>query len=65
MLVDERLSMSQQSVLVAQNANCILGCNQEKHDQQVEEGDSDPLLCFWVDPTWSTVSNSGHSTEGH
>jgi len=41
-LIDERLNMSQQCVLAAHNANCILGCM--KCDQQVEGGDSAPLL---------------------
>ncbi|GAB0194234.1 cAMP-dependent protein kinase inhibitor alpha [Grus japonensis] len=37
-LVDEKLNMTQQRVLAAQKANCVQG------DQQVEGGDSAPLL---------------------
>ncbi|PKU47879.1 rna-directed dna polymerase from mobile element jockey-like [Limosa lapponica baueri] len=43
-LVDKKLNMSQQCVLTVQKANCILGCNQKKCGQQMEGGDSAPLL---------------------
>ena len=43
-LVDEKLNMSPQCVLVAQKANHILGLHQEKRGQQVEGGESALLL---------------------
>ena len=39
-LVDEELHVSQQCVLAAQNANCILGCTNGWHG-----GECPPLLC--------------------
>jgi len=43
-LVDDRLTMSQQHVVVAKKANGILGCI-KKCGQQVEGGSPAPLLC--------------------
>jgi len=45
LLVDEKLNMSWQCALAAQKASHIPGLHQEKHGQQVEGGDSAPLLC--------------------
>ncbi|GAB0190979.1 cAMP-dependent protein kinase inhibitor alpha [Grus japonensis] len=41
-LMDKKLDMSWQRALAAQKANCVL--HQKKCDQQVEGGDSAPLL---------------------
>jgi len=43
-LQDEKLDLSYQCALTAQKANHILGFLQEKRGQQVEGGDSAPLL---------------------
>ena len=56
LLVDERFNMSWQCALAAQKASLF---HQEKCDEQVEGGDSAPLL-LW-DLSWSTVSSSGAS----
>jgi len=42
-LLDEKLNMSQQHVLAAQQANCILGCI-KRSVASSEGGDSAPLL---------------------
>ncbi|GAB0176560.1 hypothetical protein GRJ2_000121200 [Grus japonensis] len=43
-LIDEKLNMNQQCALAAQKANRNPGLHQKKRDQQVEGGDSAPLL---------------------
>ncbi|GAB0207262.1 hypothetical protein GRJ2_003191800 [Grus japonensis] len=47
-LVNKKLNVTQQCAPAAQKANCILGCI--KCDQQVEGGDSAPLLCSCETP---------------
>ncbi|GAB0186891.1 triadin [Grus japonensis] len=47
-LMDEKLNMSQQHALAAQKANHVLGCI--KNSQQVEGGDSAPLVHFLETP---------------
>ena len=49
-LVDEKLSMTQQCVLAAQKANRILDCIKKKCGQQIEGGDSATLLRSGVTP---------------
>jgi len=44
-LVDDRLTMSQQCVRVAKKANRVLGCIKEECGQQVEGGSPASLLC--------------------
>ena len=43
-LVDEKLGMSHQCVLVAQKASCVLDCTEKGVAQQGEGGDCAPLL---------------------
>lgn len=57
-LVDEILDMSQQSVLTAQKANCILGCT-KTCGQDVKGGGFCPSTLSLWDPTWSAASSSG------
>ena len=45
-LVDNRFTMSQQCALMAKKANVILGCIKKIIGQQVEAGDTLPLLCL-------------------
>lgn len=52
LLVDESLNMSQQCVLAAQKANCVLAASKEVW-QQGEGGDFPPL--FWFGETPSEV----------
>lgn len=47
---DERLDVSQQWALAAQNANGILGCNKKKRGLQADAGDSPPLFCSYETP---------------
>jgi len=54
--------MGHQSVLAAQKANRIVGCIPQQCGQQVEGGDSAPLL--WGHPTQSLVSSSGALSTG-
>jgi len=50
LLVDEKLDMSRQCALAAQKANRIPGLHQKQRGQQVEGGDSAPLLCSGESP---------------
>ena len=49
-LMDEKLDMTQQSVLAAQKANSVPDSHQEKCGQRVKGGDSAPLLCSGETP---------------
>lgn len=44
MVIEERLDISQQCVLVAQNPTCP-GLHHNKYEQQIKGGDSSPVLC--------------------
>ena len=44
-LVEDRLTMSQQCALAAKKDNGILGCIRRSVGQQVEEGSPSPLHC--------------------
>jgi len=44
-LLDNKVTMSQEDVLVTKKANGTLGCIKEEHCQQIKGGDLHPLLC--------------------
>ncbi|PKU42123.1 rna-directed dna polymerase from mobile element jockey- hypothetical protein [Limosa lapponica baueri] len=63
-LMDEKLNMSRQCVLAAQKAKCILGCRMR--GQQVEGGDSAPLLCSGETPSGGLCpALESSAQEGH
>ncbi|RMB99575.1 hypothetical protein DUI87_23828 [Hirundo rustica rustica] len=45
--MEEKLSVSQQSVQPAQKASCVLGCMERREGQQVKGGDCGPLVHFF------------------
>jgi len=49
--VGEKLDVSQQCVLAARKANCVLSCINKKGGQQGEGGDCAPLLCLREAPS--------------
>lgn len=49
-LVAEKLYMSQQCALTAQKSSCVSELCQKSCDQDVEGGDSAPLLCSCENP---------------
>jgi len=62
--VDEKLDMSWQCALAAQKAT-YPGLHQEKHGQQVEAGDSAPLLHFETPPGVLCPALEPSAHEGH
>jgi len=60
-LVEQKLSMTQQCVLATQKANCTLGCIKSSMDSRSRRGFCpSTVLC----PTWSLVSSSGVLSTG-
>jgi len=62
-LMEEKLNITQQCALAAQQANCILGCVKSSMDSSSRELIR-PLCSTLVRPTWSPASSSGALTTG-